>query len=50
MQKTKTTLLDTCDVIGCDQEWDIRVGEERRCYHHAKEKALEEESANATKN
>jgi len=27
------------DSIGCDQEWDIEIGAEKYCIHHAEEKA-----------
>lgn len=37
--ESKTTnLLDKCDVVGCDQEWDISVGAEKLCLHHAEER------------
>lgn len=42
---TETTdLLDCCDVPGCEFEWDVKVGDEKRCLMHAKEKALQEEA------
>lgn len=41
---TKTTSDWLCDVVGCDQEWVMAVGSEKRCFHHAREKADEEEA------
>lgn len=40
MPESKTPWL--CDVLGCDQEFDIQIGDEKRCLHHAQEKADEE--------